>query len=146
MTVELNGQKEGKETLKDTVVRDLTRDVTEERTGETDETGHEDFREAGEENRDNSTNNVTNRSGNLITDYRDFKNIINFKNFRTDSIAKTNHGENNTKNLIREVFGQNDSPSSLLMEFRETFLNIDLQVISSLATLFMGVYDYEYYC
>ena len=143
---ELNRQTDENETLKDTVVRDLTRDVTEERTGETDETGHEDFREAGEENRDSNTNNLTNRTGNLITDYRDFKNVINFKNFRTDSIAKTNHGENNTKNLIREVFGQNDSPSSLLMEFRETFLNIDLQVISSLATLFMGVYDYEYYC
>lgn len=143
---ELNRQTDGNETLKDTVVRDLTRDITEERTSEMDETGHEDFREAGEENRDNSTSNTTNRSGNLISDYRDFKNVINFKNFRTDSIAKTNHGENNTKNLIREVFGQNDSPSSLLMEFRETFLNIDLQVISSLATLFMGVYDYEYYC
>ena len=143
---ETNRQTDTDETLKDTVVRDLTRDAAEERTSETNEAGHEDFREAGEENRDSNTSNLTNRSGNLITDYRDFKNVINFKNFRTDSIAKTNHGENNTKNLMREVFGQNDSPSSLLMEFRETFLNIDLQVISSLATLFMGVYDYEYYC
>ena len=143
---ETNRQTDTDETLKDTVVRDLTRDATEERTSETNEAGHEDFREAGEENRDSNTSNLTNRTGNLISDYRDFKNVINFKNFRTNSIAKTNHGENNTKNLIREVFGQNDSPSSLLMEFRETFLNIDLQVISSLATLFMGVYDYEYYC
>lgn len=143
---ETNRQTDTDETLKDTVVRDLTRDATEERTSETNEAGHEDFREAGEENRDSNTSNLTNRTGNLISDYRDFKNVINFKNFRTNSIAKTNHGENNTKNLIREVFGQNDSPSSLLMEFRETFLNIDLQVISSLATLVMGVYDYEYYC
>jgi hypothetical protein len=32
------------------------------------------------------------------------------------------------------------SPSRLLMEFRETFLNIDLQVIQSLDILFMGLW------
>lgn len=61
--------------------------------------------------------------------------------------SSTNEVQNNknitsTDDYIEKVSGKRgtSSYSSMLQEFRETFLNIDLQVIDSLSDLFMGVW------
>lgn len=62
----------------------------------------------------------------------------------TDSTRDQTHNQNNTtkrdawEDLILNVEGyQGTSPSMLLKEFRDTFLNIDMMVINDLESLFM---------
>ena len=62
----------------------------------------------------------------------------------TNSTSNSN-SENNVNNLddyIDNVIGKRggESFSKMLMEFRETFINIDLLVIDALSDLFMNVY------
>ena len=62
----------------------------------------------------------------------------------TNSTSNSN-SENNINNLddyIDNVIGKRggESFSKMLMEFRETFINIDLLVIDALSDLFMNVY------
>lgn len=62
----------------------------------------------------------------------------------TNSVSNSN-SENNINNLddyIDNVIGKRggESFSKMLMEFRETFINIDLLVIDALSDLFMNVY------
>lgn len=62
----------------------------------------------------------------------------------TNSVSNSN-SENNVNNLddyIDNVIGKRggESFSKMLMEFRETFINIDLLVIDALSDLFMNVY------
>lgn len=65
----------------------------------------------------------------------------------TNNSSSTNEVQNNknitsTDDYIEKVSGKHgtSSYSSMLQEFRETFLNIDMQVIDSLSDLFMGVW------
>lgn len=65
----------------------------------------------------------------------------------TNNSSSTNEVQNNknitsTDDYIEKVSGKRgtNSYSSMLQEFRETFLNIDMQVIDSLSDLFMGVW------
>lgn len=65
----------------------------------------------------------------------------------TNNSSSTNEIQNNknitsTDDYIEKVSGKRgtSSYSSMLKEFRETFLNIDMQVIDSLSDLFMGVW------
>ena len=65
----------------------------------------------------------------------------------TNNSSSTNEVQNNknitsTDDYIEKVSGKRgtSSYSSMLKEFRETFLNIDMQVIDSLSDLFMGVW------
>lgn len=65
----------------------------------------------------------------------------------TSNSSSTNEVQNNknitsTDDYIEKVSGKRgtSSYSSMLQEFRETFLNIDMQVIDSLSDLFMGVW------
>mgnify|MGYP006976629036 FL=1 len=49
---------------------------------------------------------------------------------------------NNTDEYLRHVEGNNGSRtfSELLMQYRDSFLNIDMMVINDLNDLFMGVW------
>lgn len=71
------------------------------------------------------------------------ENIVDQKireNERTKSDSRTSD-KNNFENYLESVQGWNNkSPSKLLQEFRETFLNIDMMVIDELADLFMGLW------
>lgn len=65
----------------------------------------------------------------------------------TNNSSSTNEVQNNknitsTDDYIEKVSGKRgtSSYSSMLKEFRETFLNVDMQVIDSLSDLFMGVW------
>lgn len=51
---------------------------------------------------------------------------------------KINREDN--ENYTRTEKGNRESQSDLLMKYRETFLNIDMQVINELNDLFMGLY------
>ena len=51
---------------------------------------------------------------------------------------KINREDN--ENYTRTEKGNRESQSELLMKYRETFLNIDMQVINELNDLFMGLY------
>lgn len=51
------------------------------------------------------------------------------------------YDKNNFENYLESVLGWNGkSPSKLLQEFRETFLNIDMMIIEELSDLFFGLW------
>lgn len=56
--------------------------------------------------------------------------------------SNQNKKANSTEDYLETVVGKQGGPtySKLLMEYRETFLNIDMQVIESLSDLFFGLW------
>lgn len=64
------------------------------------------------------------------------------KNTATDSEYNTTGNFTTTEDYLEHIRGLNGtrSYSKLLMEFRETFLNIDLLIIEELADLFMNIW------
>jgi hypothetical protein len=82
-----------------------------------------------------TTNNLTNQrnntlTNNLTTDIDDTLDIHS-----TDTI-------NNTETYVETVMGKQGlkSYSSLLIEFRDTFLNIDMEIIDELSELFHNLW------
>lgn len=68
----------------------------------------------------------------------------NTQNARTGSTSETrNKTLQNLQEYTEKVAGKmgGASMSKLLMEFRETFLNIDMQIINDLAPLFFGLWE-----
>lgn len=59
---------------------------------------------------------------------------------RTDAMTNSHSGTSTEEYLEHVVGYQGRGPAAALMEFRETFLNIDMQIINSLQDLFMGVW------
>lgn len=64
-------------------------------------------------------------------------------NGSTDSNSTSNVDITNLENYIETVKGKQGTQtySSLIMEFRETFLNIDMMIINELEELFFGLWD-----
>lgn len=58
------------------------------------------------------------------------------------SIRTANQKSRTTEDYLQHVYGKNGGKdySSLLMEYRKTFVNIDMMVIEELEPLFMGIY------
>lgn len=63
------------------------------------------------------------------------------------TVSDSNNTEDDAHNVITDAFSETlkgkrggDSYSKLLMEFRKTFLNIDMMVINELEPLFMGLW------
>jgi hypothetical protein len=52
----------------------------------------------------------------------------------------TNRGENDEGWRVHETDGFRESQSDLLMKYRKTFLNIDLEIVDRLDDLFMGLW------
>ena len=63
-------------------------------------------------------------------------------NTESDEKRENTKNANNTEDYFKHVIGKNGgvSYSKMLMEFRETFLNIDLMIIRELEPLFMGLW------
>lgn len=65
----------------------------------------------------------------------------------SDTTATSNASENSTSNVAAntsgnsEVSGYQGVASQLIMAYRESLINVDLQVIAELDELFMGVWD-----
>lgn len=76
----------------------------------------------------------------------DYATNVTYNNSNATSSDKgTNEAEgvDNSKGKgtkTHEQGGYNVSQSELLKKYRETFLNVDMQIIEDLATLFMGIY------
>lgn len=77
-------------------------------------------------------NGETNQEGNSTTNYR------NNDTFNSNQVKNAE----STEDYLESVSGKQGGPSysKLLMEYRETFLNIDMQVIESLSDLFFGLW------
>lgn len=67
---------------------------------------------------------------------------ITFNNTSLEDTTTSNSKFDNTEDYIKTITGNigNHSNSKLLTEFRNTFLNIDMQVINDLRDLFMGLW------
>lgn len=87
-----------------------------------------------------STDETNNRTYNRKADGTLTGNITN--NSSSTNEVQNNKNITSTDDYIEKVSGKRgtSSYSSMLKEFRETFLNIDMQVIDSLSDLFMGVW------
>lgn len=87
-----------------------------------------------------STDETNNRTYNRTADGTITGNITN--NSSSTNEVQNNKNITSTDDYIEKVSGKRGSASysSMLKEFRETFLNIDMQVIDSLSDLFMGVW------
>lgn len=87
-----------------------------------------------------STDETNNRTYNRTADGTLTGNITN--NSSSTNEVQNNKNITSTDDYIEKVSGKRgtSSYSSMLKEFRETFLNIDMQVIDSLSDLFMGVW------
>lgn len=81
---------------------------------------------------DVSANGESNQEGNTTTSFR------NNDTFNSNQIKNAE----STEDYLERVSGKQGgaSYSKLLMEYRETFLNIDMQVIESLSDLFFGLW------
>lgn len=87
----------------------------------------------------NSTGNETNKTTNTETIKSDSEqNTATNENEKTH--GKTKEKQNEISKTINEIFGRNSNPSELIVSFRSTFLNIDMQIINELNNLFMGVF------
>ena len=87
-----------------------------------------------------STDETNNRTYNRTADGTLTGNVTN--NSSSTNEIQNNKNITSTDDYIEKVSGKRgtSSYSHMLKEFRETFLNIDMQVIDSLSDLFMGVW------
>lgn len=98
--------------------------------------------------RDDNVNGNTNESGTDKTSTNTNAENTENKNTETNGNNRTNVNGNvsstltNTEDYLETVQGKNggSSYSKLLMEYRETFLNIDMMVINELEDLFMQLW------
>lgn len=111
-------------TINDASVKDISSATSSDEATGSDESTNTHTSNTGTENKHEETNNSTytktNTSSNNLTD-------------------NANKNSNSLDDYLEHVKGKQGSTSyaSLLKEYRETFLNIDLQVIDELNTLFM---------
>lgn len=98
--------------------------------------------------RDDNVNDNTNESGtdkastNTNAENTENKNTETNGNNRTNVNANVSSTLTNTEDYLETVQGKNggSSYSKLLMEYRETFLNIDMMVMNELEDLFMQLW------
>lgn len=83
----------------------------------------------------NEETNTTEKSG---TDYSETENTTG----KIDGVTSNTGKTNTTEDYLETIIGKQgtESFSSLLNEFRETFLNIDMQVIEEFNDLFFGLW------
>lgn len=88
----------------------------------------------------NTTNTNTNVSSNSEAN-QEGESTTNYTNNDTFSSNQLKNAES-TEDYLETVSGKQGGPSysKLLMEYRDTFLNIDMQVIESLSDLFFGLW------
>lgn len=85
---------------------------------------------------DNGTNGLTSTDTGTIGDARVIDDNLDTNDNKTSSEDATT-----TDDYLEHVYGySNYSPSKLLDEYRETFLNIDMMIIKELNKLFMGIW------
>lgn len=124
----------------DTTMTETTNE-TEDETTNTERTLDRDVHTAGSinDNREKTTN--QNRNLNTTTNNSGFEQSSDDRNESRGKQTAENEESTNDKGEYTLVKGfMNMTPSSLLQAFRETFLNIDEQIINDLSTNFMEVF------
>lgn len=83
-------------------------------------------------------NETTNTTENNATDYSETESTTG----KIDDVTSNTGSSSSSENYSESVIGKQgaESFSELLNKFRETFLNIDLQVIEEFSDLFFGIY------
>ena len=86
----------------------------------------------------NSENEDTDTTRSVDTDYSENETVNNIKN-GTNRVTGTS---STTEDYIETLVGKQggESYSKMLMEFRDTFLNIDMMVVNEFNDLFMGIW------
>lgn len=134
-TDEKGTENETKDTTRD-VKRDLTRNETEKKIGSRDTTGTEDETTNTTQNTTEDTKSTEDFTGKSDT----------FENGSENEAQKilgvddrdTKEKEDERQTITRK--GVTESQSKLLIEYRNTFLNIDAMIISDLEVEFMGIF------
>ena len=128
----------------DNVVNGATAKGTTSNVNDTTETNREtntaNENYSSRENTENEHNTNDTSIVNGVEKREDSGNLQN--NTESDEKRENTKNANNTEDYFKHVIGKNGgvSYSKLLMEFRETFLNIDLMIIRELEPLFMGLW------
>lgn len=83
-------------------------------------------------------NEETNTTENTGTDYSETEDTTS----KVDGVTSNTESSNTTEDYLETIAGKQgtESFSSLLNKFRETFLNIDMQVIEEFSDLFFGLW------
>lgn len=83
-------------------------------------------------------NEETNTTENTGTDYSETEDTTS----KVDGVTSNTESSNTTEDYLETIVGKQgtESFSSLLNKFRETFLNIDMQVIEEFSDLFFGLW------
>ena len=81
-------------------------------------------------------------SGSLTGNEQTNTNTADDKTVTTTANSSKDHSFDNISNYIENVFGKRNGMtySAMLKEFRETFLNIDVEILKDLEPLFMGLW------
>lgn len=90
------------------------------------------------DNVNGTENEETNTSENTGTDYSETDDTTS----KVDGVTSNTESSNTTEDYLETIVGKQgtESFSSLLNKFRETFLNIDMQVIEEFSDLFFGLW------
>ena len=128
-------------TTGDETINNNNSEIANENTNLKDETSSN----ANEQGNRNNTQSSTNtEQSNIKNDEDRTRTSERMTEFNYDELGKTkeNQNINNIENYIRRVQGKMGlkSYSSMLKEFRDTFLNIDVMIIDALAPLFFNLW------
>ena len=125
----------------DTLTYDTNEGVNRADIGETTESGTTDKTTTHDtmNSKDSQSNNTTTYNTTNTKDVED----SNTRTFNTSDNTQTEKLSTNLDEYSERVFGKRNPKSyaKLLLEFRETFLNIDMLIINQLSDLFMGLWD-----
>lgn len=94
---------------------------------------------------ESNTGNANNRHVESDTPQTQLSGNMDYASRATDDTATTDDTRTGSTNINNNSsvssLGYSGNASLLLEQFRETFLNIDMEVVNSLANLFMGVWE-----
>lgn len=126
----------GKDTEESTTDKSITENITESKTGNKDIKGTEDETTTRKDTTTEDTRSTSDFTGevNELESGSEWnkENIIGMDSRQTDE-----HIGESTKTTVK---GLTMSQSELLLKYRETFLNIDREIITQLADCFMGIF------
>lgn len=123
-TKSLTKENTSKETISDTL---YNRDMSENEETKNETVSHQDGEVDTKTNTKDSSNSVssTTNRGETVS---------------TNASSEKDKSIDETKFSRKEIGRKNRSPSNLLREWRESFINVDLEIIGELEMLFMGVF------
>ena len=130
--------KETEKTEHETIdtVSDMERNQTEDNTYHKDENEVKDFTQTVDDNTDYTRNKVDRH------DYASDKDTVSKKKFIESVTQELNHNIRNADEYINHAVGKisDMTYSKMLLEFRDTFLNIDEMILEELSDLFFMLY------